>query len=101
MTQGRNQDEYTINKEEIRKLIRETMLSEEEIDKNIEEFSKILQLFEQIDEFRDHIQNLSPLYHPMDLRGEPRQDYVDDRNKVNVEEFVRNIKDGFVKSPRL
>ncbi len=99
MTRGEFQSKK-LPAEEINRLVRETMLSEDEIDKNLEQLTRILELFEEIDSFEEYAKNLEPLYHPLDQQGEPRVD-EEKSDKTKLEDFVHNVKDGFLRAPRL
>ena len=99
MTQGKRLSPK-VTTEEVKRLIRETMIREDEIERNASQLARILELFEEIDAFEEHVKDLDPLYHPLDQLGEPRDD-VPANNNVKLEEFVKNVKDGFLRAPRL
>ena len=99
MTLGKHHREE-IPVEEIRRLVRETMLNEEEITRNLNQLVRILQLFEEIDAFEEQSKFLEPLYHPLDQQGEPRRD-EEKEEKTNLEDFTENVKDSFLRVPRL
>ncbi|HID05475.1 MAG TPA: hypothetical protein EYH45_08205 [Candidatus Caldiarchaeum subterraneum] len=86
--------------EEVKRLVRETMLSEEEVVKNLDQLSRIMELFDEIDSFEEYAKSLEPLYHPLDQRGEPRVD-ESGGERARLEEFVKNVRDGFLRTPRL
>ena len=100
MTQNEHQSRGALSEREIQQLVREAMLDRREIEKNLEQLGRILQLFEEVDAFEKHIEGLEPLYHPLDQLGEPREDKKRDE-KVKIEEFAKNIKDRFLRAPRL
>ena len=99
MTQGERQSRY-IDESEIKRLVRESMLSEEDVRKNLDQLARIIELFDEVDAFEEHVRELEPLYHPLDQKGEPRED-VEKDNRVRLEEFTQNIRDRFLRAPRL
>ena len=59
----------------IEKIMNLVMLNEDN-DKYMSEVVKILDLFDELDRFNKYIGELTPLYHPLEENGMPRDDEV-------------------------
>ncbi|MEM1550627.1 MAG: Asp-tRNA(Asn)/Glu-tRNA(Gln) amidotransferase subunit GatC [Candidatus Bathyarchaeia archaeon] len=75
-------------------------LTEEEKEVFVEQFNRILEFFEKIDEV--NTEGIPPTYHVLDLANIFREDEI--QESLPREEALRNAprrEDGFFKSPRI
>ena len=82
----------------IKKVMRLVMI-EEDPSKYVEDAEEILKLFDKIDEYTEYIQDVAPLYHPIEHSPELRKDEYKDM-EVDLSE-IAPVEDDYVSAPPL
>ena len=69
---------------------------EEDPSKYIEEFEKVMELFDELDKYGEIIERYQPLYHPLEIETTPRRD------SIEYSETYKDLEldeDGYVRGP--
>jgi aspartyl/glutamyl-tRNA(Asn/Gln) amidotransferase C subunit len=81
---------------EVRRIMSLIML-EDDPQKYIDDLIEILRLFDELDKYDKYIEGVEPLYHPLKIKGSPREDKVE-VSRIDILELNKRVVDGYVVS---